>query len=537
MKKSFVVSLFTLAIATLGYYSFFYDKNLNDSAVIEATPRALPTPEIVLQSDSPDLTTCIAIPKQEVRSKNGTHDYYLGFTCQKKELRNYDMPVQGTIPPWLKGDFLTVGPAQFSLNDSCADHWLDGFAMMHKFTIADASVTYSNAFIDSGYRKESIKKGKITGSTPPPTSTFSKWASLFSNSSRPVYDNTNVNVIKMNGHYIALTESTQPIYCSCSNLKNQKPIVFDDKLSEAQYSCAHPHYDPVTKELISYATTFARSSTYTIYTIKEGSTERVPLCKIPVSYPSYMHSFAVTPHYVVLVETPFVVNPVDLVLKGKSFIETFKWKPKNGTNFIIIDRKSGNHLTTINTDAFFVLHHVNAFEQNKNIVLDMVTYKNPDIIKAYYLDYMKDKNKPTPEGNLKRYTIDVTNEKISQKLVSSHAIELPRINTRNNGKPYTYVYATETPVGAKLAQNLVKINVATGKSTLWNIEGYPTEPFFVARPGAQTEDDGVVLSVVLDATKKQSFLVILDAKDMKEIARAYAPHHIPFTVHGCFAAQ
>ncbi|MBK5116858.1 MAG: carotenoid oxygenase family protein, partial [Thermoleophilia bacterium] len=75
------------------------------------------------------------------------------------------------------------------------------------------------------------------------------------------------------------------------------------------------------------------------------------------------------------------------------------------------------------------------------------------------------------------------------------------------------------------------------RSTLdWNQAGcYPGEPVFVARPGAQAEDDGLLLSVVLDSNSGGSFLLVLDASDLSEIARADAPHHIPFGFHGQFA--
>jgi beta,beta-carotene 9',10'-dioxygenase len=43
-----------------------------------------------------------------------------------------------------------------------------------------------------------------------------------------------------------------------------------------------------------------------------------------------------------------------------------------------------------------------------------------------------------------------------------------------------------------------------------------------------------VLSVVLDSTARRSFLVVLDASSFEEIARAEAPHHIPFGFHGQF---
>ena len=53
-------------------------------------------------------------------------------------------------------------------------------------------------------------------------------------------------------------------------------------------------------------------------------------------------------------------------------------------------------------------------------------------------------------------------------------------------------------------------------------------------PGAEAEDAGVVLSVVLDAAAGRSFLLVLDAATFEELARAEAPHHIPFGFHGQF---
>ena len=51
-------------------------------------------------------------------------------------------------------------------------------------------------------------------------------------------------------------------------------------------------------------------------------------------------------------------------------------------------------------------------------------------------------------------------------------------------------------------------------------------------PGTEAEDAGVVLSVVLDVNAGRSFLLVLDAGSFEEIARAEAPHHIPFGFHG-----
>jgi len=46
----------------------------------------------------------------------------------------------------------------------------------------------------------------------------------------------------------------------------------------------------------------------------------------------------------------------------------------------------------------------------------------------------------------------------------------------------------------------------------------------------------VLLSVALDSRSERSLLLVLDARDRSELARAEAPHHIPFGFHGQFAA-
>jgi carotenoid cleavage dioxygenase-like enzyme len=57
---------------------------------------------------------------------------------------------------------------------------------------------------------------------------------------------------------------------------------------------------------------------------------------------------------------------------------------------------------------------------------------------------------------------------------------------------------------------------------------------FVAAPDAGNEAEGVLLSVVLDGRNDSSFLLVLDASSMTEIARAECPHQIPFGFHGNF---
>ena len=84
-------------------------------------------------------------------------------------------------------------------------------------------------------------------------------------------------------------------------------------------------------------------------------------------------------------------------------------------------------------------------------------------------------------------------------------------------------------------ERIVKVDVSDAATLSWSERDcYPGEPVFVARPEAEREDDGVLLSVVLDAAAGASMLLVLDAADLSELARAQVPHHIPFSFHGQF---
>jgi beta,beta-carotene 9',10'-dioxygenase len=100
---------------------------------------------------------------------------------------------------------------------------------------------------------------------------------------------------------------------------------------------------------------------------------------------------------------------------------------------------------------------------------------------------------------------------------------------------YVYGFATDSDCSYDTADQLVKVDNETGDAITWSEPAaYVGDPIFVASPDSRREDDGVVLSVVLDAARSESYLLVLDAGTMTEIARARAPHVIPHGIHGAF---
>ena len=465
--------------------------------------------------------------------------FSLGFSTLDKEIAIEELSIKGTLPTWLSGTLVRNGPAKFEIGKKKLRHWFDGFAMLHKFSFQNGKVSYANKFLESKAYKYSKEKGEIGYSefaTDPCRSIFKRFTQMFS--PRPT-DNANVNISRIANEFVALTEIPLPIEFDPKTLQTVGVSKYDDKL-KGIITTAHPHYDFERKEGINYLAHFSAQNSYNVYRIPRGSKKRETIGIISAKEPAYMHSFGLTQNYVVLAEYPFVINPLSLLLNGKPFIENFKWKPNNGTNFLLLDRKTGKLRGRYSTEAFFAFHHINAFEENDKVVIDIVAYPNIDIVQSLYLDVLRgDINKNmVPAGEFRRYEISLSDSSVRYEIISEEPIELPRINYElSNTKNYRFVYGTGSDKNNpdNFLDRLVKVDIENKSSKVWKEDGcYPGEPVFISFPNATKEDEGVIISVVLNSKKGNSFLLILDAGSFGEVARAEVPHHIPFGFHGQF---
>ena len=140
-------------------------------------------------------------------------------------------------------------------------------------------------------------------------------------------------------------------------------------------------------------------------------------------------------------------------------------------------------------------------------------------------------------GRLRRYSVDLKNGTIEREWESRHPIELTRINyPRCNTRPYRFVWGVGAERGSSLFYDrILKLDVESDEAIYWvEPATYPGEPVFVAAPDGSREDEGVLLSVVLSGSEGRSFLLVLDASDMKELGRAWVPGVVPHGFHGLF---
>jgi carotenoid cleavage dioxygenase-like enzyme len=248
-----------------------------------------------------------------------------------------------------------------------------------------------------------------------------------------------------------------------------------------------------------------------------------------------------SPRYLALTEFPFVVNPIRIPLSGKPFIENFRWEPGRGTRVLVFDRHSGKSVGAFETEPGFAFHHVGAWEQGEELVMEYCDHGTPAVIDALYLDRLRAEAPEVSDrepARLRRLTVDLQTRRVRHELRSDHGIELPRTNSeRCYLKPHRFVYGIGGGDGSgyAVADTLVKIDNETGDGSEWHEPGsYPGEAVFVPDPAGRAEDDGVALSVVLDASRGRSYLLVLDAASWEELARVEAPHPIPHGIHGEF---
>lgn len=514
------------------------------------------------------------------------------LSAEKETSTPVEATITGTVPDWLEGSLFRNGPALFEIGEDKYNHLFDGMAMVHKYSIKDGKVMYSDRYIRSDSYEKNMAKNRIvctefgTVAHPDPCkSLYDRFFSYFQPPTKESTDNTVVHVFPSGDHIFAATETNFLRRLDPSNLETLGGKVdIKDKVS-VNNATAHPHLDN-DGTMHNLGNIYQGKPHYAIIRMTPPKPGTDDLCdtaevvaKIPAQwpmYPGYHHSFAMTENYYILIESPLVINVMKIMtsnLLSRPFAQAMDFYGNYPTHFHIIDKKTGEKVHadySISTDTFIVFHQSNAYEEDGNIVLDTCSFTQSAPYDTVRLDRLQSPGveerlakdeKPTlrryvlPLCDLNKAEIDEEVAKVSHSEASSKKtgantvwctheqltemhMEFPQINYKNyNMKKYGHCYGLGYL--STLGDCLVKVDVEAKTHKVWLEEGaYPGEPIFVARPGATEEDDGVVLSVLLETgPDRHANLLILDAKDFTEIARARINVKIPRDFHGSFCPQ
>ncbi|MFB6072699.1 MAG: carotenoid oxygenase family protein [Halobacterium sp.] len=465
-------------------------------------------------------------------------DYRVGFESCDAEHDAVSLPVEGDVPDWLSGALLRNGPGKFESGGSDGEsfaHWFDGLAMLRRFAFADGDVTYSNRFLRTEEYRSVVEDGGLGAGQFGTASGGSVLSRLKQFVLPESTDNANVNVLRTDGTFLALTEVPEQVAFDPATLATRGSWEFDDDLA-AHMACAHPVTDPESGATFNLYLRFGRRPEYVVTRLPAGESAREVVARVSLSEPVYVHSFALTPDHVVIVACPLVIDVWGLVRPGgrDSFLDALDWRPERPARFVVLSRETGDVVAAPAAPAFFTFHHVNAFRRGDSLVVDLVAFEDASVVTDLSLPALQSGSVTTLDGDLRRYRVPLDGGRATSETLASGGLSLPRFDERRRGRPYRYAYAARSGDPEHSPNHLVRVDCWTGETRVWRErDTFCGEPVFVPEPGG-SEGDGVVLSVVLDAAREQSFLLVLDAETFAERARAWTPHILPFDFHGQF---
>ncbi|CEO60624.1 hypothetical protein PMG11_05241 [Penicillium brasilianum] len=471
-------------------------------------------------------------------------------------------------------------------------HWFDGFSQTHRFQIIDSGesestrVLYNSRFATDELVEYVRKTGSLARlgfgqKRDPCKSVFNKVQSEFEPPSGPSGSNVGVTLsVNMPGLDVQPEdESTErwgsakgirTLYAKTDYNKFKKldpetlePIGLASQESlhpelTGPLAASHARSDPKTGDMFNFNLELGQTCTYRVFGVSAATGKTTILATFPGT-PAYLHSLLITEDYVLLCVWNSHVNP--LALENNSFMDSIlPTDPSQPATWYVVDRKNGNGLVaTYQSPAFFCFHTINSWQEpskedptKTDIVADLVRMDNTEFISSLYYDNLISSRSSAKEfaakrGDALRSTItrfrlpglpsspssDILNATVEWSSCKSFSPELPTMNPAFVTEKHRYAYATTFRGEATLTDGIMKFDCETQETRLWAHHGHsPGEAIFVADPAGVSEDDGVLLSVVLDGLAGNSYLLCLDAHDLTELGRASIKGVVGFGFHG-----
>ncbi|XP_021739154.1 carotenoid cleavage dioxygenase 8 homolog B, chloroplastic-like [Chenopodium quinoa] len=520
------------------------DNNIN----LVATHVATRLPPVVAPAPPPPPT-----PKKEETKSGGK---LTAWTSIRQERWEGELLVEGEIPSWLRGTYLRNGPGLWHMGDHQFRHLFDGYATLVKLHFENGRLVAGHRQLESEAYKAARKNNKICyrefSETPKPNNFLAyigELANLFTGAS--LTDNANTGVVRLgDGRVVCLTETQKgSIIIDPNTLETLGKLEFNDPFQRLLLHSAHPI---VTKDEMLTLLPDLVNPGYLAVRMKAGSNGRRVIGRINCRggpTPGWVHSFPVTENYIIVPEMPLRYCVKNLLRAEPTPLYKFEWHPQSKAFVHVMCRFSGSLVATVEVPLFLTFHFINAYEETDEegnvtaIVADCCEHNADTSI----LDKLRLKNLRSflgedvlPSARVGRFTIPMNGmpygklEAALDPEEHGRGMDMCSINPSYLGKKYRYAYACGARRPCNFPNTLTKIDLVEKKAKNWYEEGaVPSEPYFVPRPGATKEDDGVVISVV-SGKNGEGYALVLDGSTFEEIARAKFPYGLPYGLHGCW---
>ncbi len=432
------------------------------------------------------------------------------FAPVAEEVTAFDLPVAGEIPAELEGRLLRNGPNPIDAPDRGSHHWFLGDGMVHGIRLRGGRAEW--------YRNRWVGSGRTTALLDKPTE-------------RPVTGATgpNTNVIGHAGRTYAIVEAgTKPVELTYE-LETVGTNGFGDSLLNGY--TAHPKYDPLTGEMhaMAYAPQAIGGNVEYIVIGPEGEMTKTLTVSMPTM--PMMHDMGLTQTYAVIFDLPVALD-MEMAIGGSPF--PFRWTDGYNARVGLLPRtaESEDQIVWCEIEPCYAFHPLNSYDrEDGTVVVDICRFD-----RLFDVDRHGPFRDSLPQ--LERWTVDPVARRVKREVIDERFQEFPRVagSVLNRKHRYGYTASVGTEVQEWNFGPTIKHDLDQG--TVEEFDHGPGrgggEPVFVSRSDGEAEDDGWLLTVVHDANRQRSDLVIIDAQDFgrPEVARVELPVRVPHGFHG-----
>ncbi|PIA64773.1 hypothetical protein AQUCO_00100324v1 [Aquilegia coerulea] len=467
-----------------------------------------------------------------------------------------DLVVEGEIPIWLKGTYIRNGPGLWHIGDYNFRHLFDGYSTLVGLHFQKGRLRAAHRQLESDAYKAAKKNKKLCYrefSEAPRTENFLSYvgelANLFSGAS--LTDNANTGVVRLgDGRVVCLTETIKgSIQINPDTLETIGKFEYTDSWGGLIHS-AHPIV--TESEFLTLLPDLIKPG-YVVVRMEPGTNERKVVGRVNCRggpSPGWVHSFPITEHYIIVPEMPLRYCAQNLLRAEPTPLYKFEWHPSSKAFMHVMCKATGNIVASVEVPLYVTFHFINAYEEKDDegrvtaVIADCCEHNANtsilDMLRLQHLRSYKGDHDVLPDARVGRFTIPLDGSPMGKLEAAldpnqhGRGIDMCSINPAYLGKKYRYAYACGAQRPCNFPNTLTKIDLAEKTAKNWFSEGaVPSEPFFVARPGATEEDDGVVISMISDKNG-EGYALLLDGSTFKEIARAKFPYGLPYGLHGCW---
>lgn len=440
--------------------------------------------------------------------------------------------IEGRWPAELAGVLYRNGPAWFDRAGFRYQHWFDGDGMLHAWRIGQGKVRHSAKMIATHKFVREQREGRFvmpTGGTTVPDA-----ISIRNNDD---VNAANTAVVRLGNRVLALWEAGSAVEIDPDALASRGLVTWREDLIAAPFS-AHPLFEQDGSAWNFGSLSLLGGAGLLIWRLNARG-ELVKTTMLAMESQGYLHSFAMTPRYLVFMFMPYTQRT-----DAGGFFERLQFATEQSCRIAVVPKDALDTPRWHECDFAAIFHFADAYERGDEVVMCAVCHHDAEEARSPMGATMRGLSVQHPSDT----------ELISIRLSSKGAqarwerhgfpgLEFPLYDTRTPGTQPARIFAPTRalPNESPYFNAVTCIDAEKNRTSVhrYGNSVMAEEHVFIPKSRGSRPGEGWLVGTLLDYGRKRSGIAVLDAERVSDgpIAHAWLPYTMPLGFHGCFVSS